>query len=118
MVANLIDYQYSSYLEYIRGGQLADTKLALEMIGKNDWERFHQSFEEESFELFDKIKISNEGINHEILRFTGGREPYEIGSWSKVERDNILRQLREKAGLSIRQIERATGISRGIIAKC
>ena len=118
LVANLTDYQYSSYLEYIRGGQLTDTKLALEMIGKNDWERFHQSFEEESFELFDKIKISNEGINHEILRFTGGREPYEIGSWSKVERDNILRQLREKAGLSIRQIERATGISRGIIAKC
>jgi lambda repressor-like predicted transcriptional regulator len=34
----------------------------------------------------------------------------------KEERDTILNQLK-KVGLSIRELERATGISRGIIAK-
>lgn len=34
----------------------------------------------------------------------------------KEERDKILRQLKN-VGLSIRELERATGISRGIIAK-
>jgi putative transposase len=33
------------------------------------------------------------------------------------ERDSLIRQLKEKESLSIRQIERATGVSRGIIAK-
>ena len=47
----------------------------------------------------------------------GGKEPHEIARWSKSERDAMLRNLKEKEGLSIRQIERATGISRGIIAK-
>jgi len=118
VVANLSVYRYSSYLEYLRGGQLTDTELALEMIGKEDWESFHQSFDEGSFEVSDKTNISDEEIRHKILKSTEGREPYEIGSWSKVERDIILRQLREKAGLSIRQIERATGISRGIVTNC
>jgi len=36
-------------------------------------------------------------------------------SYDNSDRDKILRQLRN-AGLSIREIERATGISRGVIA--
>lgn len=48
-----------------------------------------------------------------ILLCTGGKEPYEIVSWSKSERNVVIRQLQED-GLSIQQIERATGISRSI----
>ena len=51
------------------------------------------------------------------MQYTGGREIHEIVSWPKIERDYVIRQLKEKEGLSIRQIERATGISRGVIAK-
>ncbi|XER13302.1 hypothetical protein SATMO3_35530 [Sporomusa aerivorans] len=41
----------------------------------------------------------------------------EIAGWSKPERDVMLKQLKEKEGLAIRQIERATGIFRGVIAR-
>ena len=50
------------------------------------------------------------------MSYIHGREPHEIGSWVKAERDLLLRKLKEE-GLSIRQIERVTGISRGVVAK-
>jgi predicted transcriptional regulator len=46
-----------------------------------------------------------------------GKEPHEIGNLPKCVRNEIIKQLKENQGFSIRQIERATGISRGIIAK-
>jgi hypothetical protein len=46
-----------------------------------------------------------------------GREPHEIADWPKPERDVLIKRLKEKEGLSIHQIKRATGISRGVIAK-
>ncbi|WP_036680011.1 hypothetical protein [Pelosinus fermentans] len=64
-----------------------------------------------------KINPSKEEIRRKILRCTEGSEPHEIAAWPKAERDALLRQLKDKEGLSIRQIERATGISRGVVAR-
>ena len=47
-----------------------------------------------------------------------GREPHDIAAWPKAERDALLRHLREDERMSIRQIERITGISRGIVVRC
>ena len=47
-----------------------------------------------------------------------GKEPKEIGLLPKPEQNKIIKQLKEEGGFSIRQIERATGISKGIIARC
>lgn len=112
------DYMYSSYREYLHGGILTDTRLSLAMVGRDEWVRLHQIFTEESFEVSGKINLCDDDIRRKILRCTGGREPHEIISWSKAERNSLLRRLKEKEGLSIRQIERFTGISRGIVAKC
>jgi len=47
---------------------------------------------------------------------TNGSEPHEIGKWGKTERYSMLRELKE-AGLSLRQIERVTGIYRDVAGK-
>ncbi|MEG6585436.1 hypothetical protein [Dendrosporobacter sp. 1207_IL3150] len=60
--------------------------------------------------------MNNGEIRRRIMQYTNGREPHEIGSWTKVDRDSMLRKLKG-IGLSIRQIERVTGISRGVVAK-
>jgi len=60
--------------------------------------------------------MSDEQIRRKIQLVIDGREPYEIASWPKPERDTVIRQLKEE-GLSIEKIERTTGISRGIVAK-
>ena len=57
---------------------------------------------------------SDDEIRMNILKETG-MEPKLIGEMVKAKRDEILRGLKDK--YSIRQIERVTGISRGVIFK-
>jgi len=68
------------------------------------------------FEISGQISLTDDEIRRRIMSYIHGREPHEIGSWVKAERDLLLRKLKEE-GLSIRQIERVTGISRGVVAK-
>jgi len=117
IVNQLEDYQYSSYLDYVQGGNLTDTVFSLNLVGKEEWLRLHQIIIEDHFDVAGKIRLSEEKMRHRILQHTNGCEPHEIAVWPKQERDACIRQLKEVEGFSIRQIERMTGISRGVIAK-
>jgi putative transposase len=117
MVEKMEDYKYSSYKEYLNNRILADTAFSLTMVGREEWIRLHNIFEEEKFKVAGKIPMNEEQIRQRIKDLIGGREPYEVASWPRSERNDVIRRLK-KDGLSIRQIERATGISRGIVAKC
>ena len=97
---------------------LTDTSFSLKMLGRDEWLRLHQIITNDDFDVSGKKNLSEEEIRRRILQCTEGREPYEISAWPKPERDALLRRLKEKECLSIRQIERATGISRGVVAKC
>ena len=62
----------------------------------------------------DKTKITDEAIRINILKELG-IEAKRIGELEKSVRNELLRRLKSK--YSIRQIERVTGISRGVIHK-
>ena len=51
-----------------------------------------------------------------IIKITGGISPEEIALRAKKERDEILARLKNE-GFTIGQLERATGISRGIVTR-
>jgi len=116
LATKLEDYSFSSYKEYLVGGELVDTALALGMVGRDEWISIQQEPTNEVFDISGRISLSDEEVRRIIMRSTHGREPHEIGSWTKQERDSMLQKLKAE-GLSIRQIERATGISRGVVAK-
>lgn len=116
LVKKLEDYPFSSYREYIFGGELVDTVFSLGILGNDEWIRLHQAITDEVFEISGQFSLTDDEIRRKIMSYTHGREPHEIGSWAKAERDILLRKLKEE-GLSIRQIERVTGISRGVVAK-
>ena len=116
LVNNPEEYPFSSYREYLYGGKLVDTAFALELLGRDEWIRLHQVQTDDAFEISGKLSLNDGEIRRRIMQYTHGCEPHEIGSWTKAERNSMLRKLKE-AGLSIRQIERATGISRGVVAK-
>jgi len=116
LVKKLEDYPFSSYREYLFGGNLVDTEFTLGMVGQDEWIRLHQAFSNDVFEISGQISLTDEEIRRRIMSYTHGREPHEIGSWAKAERDLLLHKLKEE-GLSIRQIKRVTGISRGIVGK-
>jgi len=117
MAKLLEEYRFSSYREYLHGGTLTDTAFSFGLLGRDEWLRLHQVSGNDHFDVSGRINPSEEEIRRKILRCTKGSEPHEISAWPKTERDVLLRQLKEKEGLSIRQIERATGISRGVIAR-
>lgn len=72
---------------------------------------------EGSFAVPEGVKLSEKDIYKKIKQILKGKEPNGIGSWGKNKRDAMLVKLRSE-GFSIREIERATGISRDIIAGC
>ena len=115
IVKKLENYRYSSYCEYIGKRKFVDIQLSLEMLGKKEWIKAHQQLVENKFQVEGRKKLSEEEIRQKILKDTDNIEPQRIGTLEKTERDRILQKLKN-SGLSIREIERATGISRGIVA--
>lgn len=89
----------------------------LSLIDSADWVKFHKKDAEVSFCLSVRVKLTETEIRQMLIKYTNGAEPIEIGLWEKSKRNAMLANLRQ-AGLSIREIERTTGVSKGIIAKC
>lgn len=116
IVKKLENYRYSSYCEYIGKRKFVDVQLSLEMLGKKEWIKAHQQMVENKFQVEGRKKLSEEEIRQKILKDTDNIEPQRIGTLERTERDRILQKLKN-SGLSIREIERVTGISRGIVAK-
>jgi putative transposase len=116
IVQKLENYKYSSYGEYIGKRDIVDTNLSLDILGKKEWVKAHQQMVENKFEVEGRKKLSGEEIRKKISKIANNIVPQKIETMEKEERDKILRQLKNE-GLSIRELERATGISRGIIAK-
>lgn len=107
-------YRWSSYNEYYtKNTFLVDAHFVFSIIPFEEFEKFHQVDETELFLVNDKIKISDEAIRRDIIK-TYNMEPFQIGALSKNSRNSILYVLKKK--YSIRQLERVTGISRGVIA--
>ena len=113
-VNKIEEYSWSSYNEYANCDDgIADKEFIYEMMSLTEFRDFHQIEEQNIFVVDDKIKISDEGIKRDIIK-TYGYDPKSIAQVCKSERNEILSELKKK--YSIRQIERVTGISRGIVA--
>jgi len=116
-------YPYSSYRDYARGGStLVDTSVVLGFFSDDDQKAldafvsFHATQETADYSLSDGIKKSEKEIQDGIASALGNIKPSAVCGLPRQERNAILGSLR-KRGFSIRQIERATGISRKIIER-
>ena len=115
MAENPEDYKWSSYNYYVnKDSGIVDTEFVLGMINADEFKEFHKIAEEEIFLVDDKVKITDEKIRRDIIK-RYNIEPKQIGAFDREKRNMILREL--KNCYSIRQIERVTGISRGIVHK-
>ena len=115
LVAEIKEYKWSSYPEYIDGRVgLADKEFVLSLIDKRAFEEFHSEEETSIFLIDDKMKVSDDEIRRKICQ-KYKIEPKSIGQMERNERNSILNELKKE--FSIRQIERVTGVSRGVIYK-
>ena len=124
-MAPMETYRWSSYGEYVygvppKGAQvLADTSLLLNMFGSiEQFAAFHSAESGDHFLEPDDSKINADGKR--ALRIAieelGEEGLLSVKSLPKEKRNEALARLRAQ-GLSLRQIERLTGVSRSQISR-
>ncbi len=112
-------YKWSSFKEYSGQGELTDTYFLLSLLDKECFIKFNNEVENMEFELnFKSNKKDDSYIRNRIKDVLNGDDSFKLGQFPKEERDRIILYLKNEEKFSIRQIERATGISRGVIARC
>ncbi|HYE83777.1 MAG TPA: transposase [Clostridia bacterium] len=124
IVTNIQNYSWTNYTDYIKGSNASDADFALDIFG-SDREKAVQGFIEfvniknndECMDIPEKRRLAdNDAIRiiKEYCKVTHGvdMQKLDIGT-----RNLYIKDLKESYGLSIRQIERLTGINRGIIQR-
>ena len=124
MSRKVAEYQWSSYSEYINRQKLIDTEFALKMFSdKKEMavERFIQYNNELNADLCLEIEEKHRLTDAEARKII--KQKYSLENATDLQklditaRNGILKELKGKYGLSIRQIERLTGINRGVVTR-
>lgn len=115
IVKDISDYEHSSYKEYISTPILTDTEFVMEMMNLEELKEFHLEIEKMDFEVSDRKKKTDEMLIWEIKKMYKIDNPKQISKMNKTQRNDILRGLKEN--YPIRQLQRITGVSRGVITK-
>ncbi len=110
-------YRWNSFDDYALPVSFLDLSLIREKLPKeDDYKAFLSIPETHSFSEGEVTRISDKEANVRIFRELGVSSGVELGTWDKERRNEAIRKLK-KAGLSIRQIARATGIGRNIVER-
>jgi REP element-mobilizing transposase RayT len=126
-VHSISEYTWSSYGAYAKNkkgeGGLIDSQFALKLFSqepKEAIEKYIDYMEQPQYEKYldhnEKKKCTDGEVEYELAKLMRGRAIHSISQAEKSERDEILRSLKKIEGVSIRQIERITGIGRNVIA--
>lgn len=108
-------YPYSSYVEYVNDAELTNTTFLFEMISKNEFIDYHKEVDNFEFRVTDSKKKTDEDVLMFLKKHYGIDNAKSIAKLKKAERDSILADLKRK--FPVRQLQRITGVSRGVITK-
>jgi len=112
-------YHHSSFMAYNNGdSSLVDISFALSLMGIKEFIEFHsENCNYEGIDSFSsKNRMSDFNAKNMITELLGCISVTEIQSYERIRRNKALKVLREN-GLSIRQLNRLTGVSKGVICK-
>ena len=113
-INNAAEYPWSSYKSYGNPNSFVDTGIIQELLGSwQDYAEFISSKYEEDSEL-QVVKHNDEWAQKIIRDYLNIESGTVLQSYDFQKRNDAIRLLKEK-GLSIRQIERLTGINRNAI---
>lgn len=116
-ICGAAEYRWSSYYEYGKKNGLADPEILYDMIGdKKSLAKFLlQKDEMDHIEADTPKKDDSWALQtiQDALNITSGTQIQQFG---RTQRDEALTLLKRK-GLTVRQLERLTGINRGVIQK-
>ena len=115
---NIGDYKWSSYKEYIKYRIIVDTEFVFGLLSLSDFEEFHKIETSEKYLDCEEsiFRISDIEAKRIIIKISGCDNISEFQQLKSEDNRKYIRQLKD-AGISIRQINRLTGISKGIVER-
>ena len=116
---NVMEYRYSSYNDYVEGGsQITETEFALSIMQKEDFLCFNNESNEDNCLDVENVnfRLSDNDAREVIKKVSKCENSTEFQTLEPERRNYYIKKLRIK-GMSIRQISRLTGISKGIVEK-
>lgn len=120
-------YPWSSYYAYgqwrVEDSGFIDRQVALGMFNEelevavgSCTAFMHQPQQESYLEQVEKKKYTDDEAKQELNKLLQAKSIHRLNQVENSHRDEVLRILRQIDGISIRQIERITGIGRNVIA--
>ncbi|MDD4753897.1 MAG: transposase [Desulfitobacteriaceae bacterium] len=124
LVRDIDQYKWSSFNEYVNETKVVDVGFALEMFN-SDRETAKKSFTQYNKEVNDDVcldieekhRITDEEARDIIKIVCQVENAPDLQKADIATRNAYLKELKDRYSLSIRQIERLTGINRGIVLK-
>ena len=124
LVTEIKNYVWSNYTDYVKGNNRSDVDFVLNIFNK-DKEKAVKSFidyinqenNDECLEISQKQRLTDNYARKVIKKYCKISHETEIQKFDIETRNMYIKGLKEEHGLSIRQIERLTGIGRGIIQR-
>jgi hypothetical protein len=124
LVTSIREYTWSNYNEYIAQNKITDITFALNMFNVNKQiaiKRFEEyikiTSDDTCMDIIKSCKIMDKDARIIIQSICKIDHTTDLQKVDICLRNSCLKELKEKHKLSIRQIERLTGINRGIISR-
>jgi REP element-mobilizing transposase RayT len=118
---DITKYPWSSYNEYIGRKEICNTIFAMNLFSTDEKKAvaLFESFSakennDKCLEYEEKVRFNDLEASDIIKKAADARDLNEIHSLEKDKRNMVIKQFKD-IGLSIRQIERLTGVSFGVI---
>ncbi len=122
--AGLVDgveaYEYSSYNEYVYGSDLIDTEYVFEIMSKEELQQFNQEESlDKCLDVEDKtrVRVIDEEAKIIIAKISKCKNATEFQYLKNNFQEKYIKKFYDK-GISIRQISRLCGVSKGRVEKC
>ena len=126
IVKDVKDYEYSSWGEYAQSiepvFQICDTRTVLNRIPFNDLEDLVNDLLDNEYQCLDNdnekpyLRLSDEQVWQHIIKIAGVYNSSSFQELDKEKQREALRMLLD-IGASVRQLQRLTGLGRGLIQR-
>ena len=124
LVKEVKDYTWTNYHDYVTNNKKTDIDFALKLFSRDRQKAIaafiayiKQDNQDQCLHIVQKQGLKDEEAREIIKKYCGVDYGTQLQTFDLKKRNAYLRVLKEEYGLSIRQLERLTGIGRGIIQR-
>ncbi|MFZ7103335.1 MAG: REP-associated tyrosine transposase [Peptococcaceae bacterium] len=117
------DYKWSSYSEYTEGAGIVAIDFALELLSSKgekaikEYVEFMNKANKDKCLEYKERKITGDDEIRSYFARLGIVDINKLKQLEKSKRDEVLRMVKAKEGVTIRQLARVTGIAKSVIAR-